>query len=63
MSIPSTTVTWEYRETITSEGEPIYGGWNGYVGGFKVPATIQTDDGDTHTLDKILINGSEYSGA
>lgn len=63
MSIPSTTVTWEYRETITSEGELIYGGWNGYVGGFKVPVTIQTDDGDTHTLDKILINGSEYSGA
>lgn len=63
MSIPSTTVTWEYRETTTSEGEPIYGSWNGYVGGFKVPATIQTDDGDTHTLTKILINGSEYSGA
>ena len=63
MSIPSTTVTWEYRETTTSEGEPIYGSWNGYVGGFKVPATIQTDDGDTHTLTKILVNGSEYSGA
>lgn len=63
MSIPSTTVTWEYRETTTSEGEPIYSNWNGYVGGFKVPATIQTNDGDTHTLDKILVNGSEYSGA
>ena len=63
MSIPSTTVTWEYRETTTSEGEPIYGSWNGYVGGFKVPATIQTDDGDTHTLTKILVNGSEYSRA
>lgn len=63
MSIPSTTVTWEYRETTTSEGEQIYGSWNGYVGGFKVPATIQTDDGDTHTLTKILVNGSEYSGA
>lgn len=63
MSVPSTTVTWEYQDTTTSEGEPKYGIWNGHVGGFKVPDTIQTDDGDTHTLDKILVNGSEYSGA
>ena len=63
MSIPSTTVTWEFQDTITSEGEPKYGIWNGHVGGFKVPGTIQTNDGDTHTLDKILVNGSEYSGA
>lgn len=63
MSIPSTTVTWEYIEQVTADNETIYGTWNGFVGGFKVPSTITTSDGESHTLTKILINGTEYSGA
>lgn len=63
MSIPSTSVSWEFIEQVTADGETIYGTWNGFVGGFKVPSTITTSEGESHTLTKILINGAEYSGA
>lgn len=63
MSIPSTPVSWEYIEQVTADDETIYGTWNGFVGGFKVPSTITTSEGESHTLTKILINGTEYSGA
>lgn len=63
MSMPTASVTWNYYEQTTSDGEKIYGSWSGMVGGFKIASSVTTEDGVTHNLLKTIINGVTYTSS